>query len=472
MQVKRYVAPNMRLALKMVREEIGPDAVILSSKRLEDGVEIMTAVETPAADGRSAIGDNPFRTDDVRSAPQRAPSKLEQELEQMQRDNQSRARAMADAISRQNAEREKQFANNLNNVLAAESNPGMSVHISTNPVAKEIPEAEQQRENSVGAGRTAPVMSTSPGDNEIAEMRRELRSMRDMFEQQLTSMAWGQYQQQQPTQASLWRRMKRMGLSANVSHSLLEGLPPQVETEVQDLWQFLMNRLAERLPVVGGDLMARGGVYALVGPTGAGKTTTIGKLATRYVLEHGCEQLALVTTDTVRIAAQEQLRTFGRILNVPVKLVDNHNSLERVLYSLRHKSLVLVDTAGMNRQDQRLQQQLAALNDLSARINTILTIPATSQKAVIKSAYHAFRTDNLCACILTKTDEASSIGEALSLAAEKNLPIAYSTIGQAIPDDIAVANSIGLVRRAIELARQVSTDDGVMAEEIASLARV
>jgi len=149
-----------------------------------------------------------------------------------------------------------------------------------------------------------------------------------------------------------------------------------------------MTDLTARLPVVGSDMVGSGGVFAFVGPTGAGKTTTIGKLATRYVLENGAENVALVTTDTVRIAAHEQLRTFGRILKVPVCIVDKNNSLDRVLHSLRHKSLVLIDTAGLNRQDPKLQSQLSSLNELGDRVQSILVIPTTSQPDVVRSAYH------------------------------------------------------------------------------------
>jgi flagellar biosynthesis protein FlhF len=212
-------------------------------------------------------------------------------------------------------------------------------------------------------------------------------------------------------------------------------------------------------------------VFAFVGPTGAGKTTTIGKLAARYVLENGADDVALVTTDTLRIAAHEQLRTFGRILNVPVKVVDKHNSLERVLHSLRHKSLVLVDTAGLNRQDYRVVRQLQNLNELSNRLRTVLVVPATSQAEVIKSAFYNYKTDNLCACVLTKFDEAACVGPVLSLAVEQSLPVAYSTDGQGVPDDIAKAEAVALVRYAIDLAKQVATDDGVMADELAQFSR-
>jgi flagellar biosynthesis protein FlhF len=263
-----------------------------------------------------------------------------------------------------------------------------------------------------------------------------------------------------------------MGVSPVLADKLLSEQSLKLQqggSESVEAWQSIMTSLSERLPVVAEDLIAGGGVFAFVGPTGAGKTTTIGKLATQYVLDHGSESVALVTTDTMRIAAHEQLRTFGRILNVPVKIVDKNNSLERVLYALRHKELVLVDTAGLNRQDPRLQSQLASLNELANRLQTVMVLPTTSQPEVIKAAYHSYKTDNLSCCILTKLDETASLGEVLSLVMEKSLPVAYSTHGQSIPDDIQVAASTPLVRAAIDLAKQVATNDELMAEELSQL---
>lgn len=473
MQVKRFFAENMRLALKMVREELGPEAVILSSKRFDNGVEVLTAIESdnhPLRDtlAERAANDNPFR-DPARSAPaQPSQSPLERELEQMQKLSQQRARALAESMARKPAAR---VAPKPAPVAApAAATPGKV----TNPVPTAAPlrgASEPLKEEVVTLGQAAKPAARGAGvEGEVAQLRRELQSMRDMLEQQLSSMAWGSYRQQYPRQASLWRRMKRMGLSAAIAHGLLESLEKSPAGDEQAQWQRLMAGFARQLPVDASDVVARGGVFVMVGPTGAGKTTTIGKLATRYVLEHGADQVALVTTDTARIAAYEHLRTFGRILNVPVKIVDRHTSLERVLFALRDKSLVLVDTAGFGRQDPRGEEQLRLLGDIAERVNTILTLPATSQKPVIKATYHAFKGANLAGCILTKLDEASSIGEVLSLAAEKQLPILYSTDGQAIPDNIEVADGRALIRRAIGLARSVASEDDAMADEVSVVA--
>lgn len=473
MQVKRFFAENMRTALKMVREELGPDAVILSSKRFDNGVEVLTTISgdaNPHGDSMEsrAANDNPFKVDAEQSAGAgKKPSRLEMELEQMQRMNQQRARELADSMAKRSPAAKPVPAEERAPAAPKPASPRRSAQPHTDSHLPE-PQADVVSLRGAPAGATE---STASVEGEVAQLRDELRSMRDMLEQQLSSLAWGSYRQQHPRQASLWRRMKRMGLSASIAHGLLETLKDEKTGDEKLHWQMLMARLVNQLPVDGSDMVAGGGVFVMVGPTGAGKTTTIGKLATRYVLEHGAESVALVTTDTARIAAYEQLRTFGRILNVPVKVVDRHTSLERVLFALRHKSLVLVDTAGFSRQDPKVAEQMRVLNELSDQVKTLLTLPATCQKPVIKATYHAFRDAHLAGCILTKLDEASSIGEVLSLAVEKRLPIAYSTDGQNIPNDIQVASAKALVTRAIGLAKTVVTGDAAMADEVSVLAQ-
>lgn len=481
MKVKRFVAENMRLALKMVKEEMGPDAVILSNKRVPGGVEILTAMEVE--DGSELHNaQNPFQQAVAEAAAGQSvtgPSKLELGLEQMQIDAKQRADSMAAELARQNVQQKESLLKPSVGRVQAEATAPRQQHHNQAPRSFEAGTPtglDAATSNTPAATDSATDQLNSADDrkrdDELENMRIELQSMRDMLEQQLSTMAWSQYHQQQPQNASLWRRLKRIGLAAPIARQLLDQLaqaPAGPEAGGKSSWQRLMIGLGRQLPTVAGDMVADGGVFAFVGPTGAGKTTTIGKLAARYVLQHGAENIALVTTDTVRIAAHEQLRTFGRILNVPVKVVDKQNSLERVLHSLRHKSLVLVDTAGFNRQDPRLQQQQASLNELANRVKSVLVIPVTSQVEVIRAAYHSYKTDNLASCVLTKLDECASLGEALSLVVEKQLAVAYSTNGQAIPNDIAVADSAGLIRLAIDLAKSIAVDDEVMADEMASV---
>jgi|TARA_B110000879_G_scaffold172175_1_gene223507 flagellar biosynthesis protein FlhF len=503
MQVKRFVAANMRLALKMVREEMGPDAVILSNKRSGDGVELLIALEsvpqfadteisrqsaTPTAQ-QIAYSNNPFRSgnnDSLAAEPTAAASHLELEIERMRREAKQRARSLASVLGEKSKGQLKEATDTdrLSTSSIEATLPDDIVHFTSAKVplnkSASVLSVEIAKESIASEGEPLePIVNevqyaaaVRGNEEELSQMRFELQSMRDLLERQFSSMSWGQFSQSKPHQASLWKRLKRIGIGATIASELLDSDdvdPSKISRESIDTWQTIMTDLTTRLPVAGSDTVGSGGIFAFVGPTGAGKTTTIGKLATRYVLENGAENVALVTTDTVRIAAHEQLRTFGRILKVPVCIVDKNNSLDRVLHSLRHKSLVLIDTAGLNRQDPKLQSQLSSLNELGDRVQSILVIPTTSQSDVVRSAYHTYKTDNMNRCVLTKLDETMSLGGALSVIIDKSLSVAYSTNGQAIPGDIVIAKADYLVRTAIDLARHSRADDESMADELATL---
>lgn len=498
MQVKKFVAPNMRLALKQIREELGPDTVILSNKRVPGGVELMTAVDEPvrtpepSEPSTSHIDNSSYGS----AEPASQPSKLEIEVERMQREAKLRAENLAATLNRNN---QQAFAEAMN-ASAVESTDNIELdddkvalsfaqqlatakrshggplnqggesspsEISPDATEPSLTKDSASSESSSDQG-SAQLMQTvlAASEAQMNQMREELQSMRSVLEQQLSSMAWGQFANDNPERASLWRRLTRMGIDAAVAESLLEGINGEAS---KPIWSQLMRSLQQKIPVTNNDLIAEGGVFAFVGPTGAGKTTTIGKLAARYVMENGADDIALVTTDTVRIAGHEQLRTVGRILNVSVQVVDQQNSLERVLYRLRHKKLVLIDTAGFSRQDQRLARQTQSLNELGSRIKTLVVLPANSQLAVIKAAFHSYKTDNLGATVVTKLDETASLGEVLSLAIEKRLPIAYSSDGQDIPGDLKQGNAGDLLRLTIELAKHQTASDAVMSEEYSAI---
>jgi flagellar biosynthesis protein FlhF len=385
--MKSFVAADMRSALRMVREEFGDDAVILSNRRVPQGIELVAAAEMP-----------PPPPPMVEASAQSAPAARE--------------------------------------FVALES-----------------------RDNERRHG----------GDNAWYQMQQELRSMRDLIEQQYTNFSWQQYRVQKPAQAAMWRRLQRLGLDADIVRELLadDAQNAGLGKSANDAWQSLMMRLSARIPVCEGDLIERGGIFAFVGPTGAGKTTTIGKLAARYVLDHGNSDIALVTTDSYRIGAHEQLRTLARILNVPCKIVSGQRDLASVLYEVRHCKVVLIDSAGLNTNAPELRQQLAALEALGERIQVVQVLPANSQRQALRNALRAYRTQNLGACVLTKLDEACSLGECISLLIANQLPVAYIADGQAIPGDLAVGSGKSLVSSAITFAKHNEGDEEQLAQAFA-----
>ncbi|MCP1605073.1 flagellar biosynthesis protein FlhF [Pseudomonas citronellolis] len=425
MQVKRFFAADMRQAMKLVRDELGADAAIIGNRRVAGGVELTAALDyqPPAA----ASKPNPA---------------LEAELRQTQA-RIAQARAELDSPVRAAATARKD---------------------------RQLYGAEPAKRPSLAEAMAAPAPAAAPAavsQQALDAMRFELNGLRELLEVQLGSIAWGQLQHQRPKQAGLWRRLQRMGLPADLSRQLLERVASIADPK--QAWRMLLAHLARSIRTPEEDLLEQGGVIALVGPAGMGKTTTLAKLAARYVLKYGAHNLALVSMDSFRLGAQEQIKSLGRILNVPVSLVDPGQSLLQAMAPLAGKRLVLIDTAGLPASDPALRMQLEALAAQSLNVKNYLVLAATSQSQVLKAALHAYRSCGLAGCILTKLDEAGSLGEALALAIAQRLPVAYLADGPRIPDDLQVARAHQLVSRAVSLQAPEEPCEDTMAGMFAGL---
>ncbi|MBP0048511.1 flagellar biosynthesis protein FlhF [Marinobacterium sp. AK62] len=483
MKVKRIFAPDMRQAMRRVREEIGADAVIISNHRVAGGVEVVAAREDEyeAAQAelkrnRASASPSPSRRDEQikiltgghshQSAQASRNAALEAEL------NKTRAR-IAEA-SRRMTEPTPAADRNANRQIDDEDDEDLRSILESLRSRNRRRESQEQRHLDPPEPYTEPARPPSPrapqqdhhsiaDDSVLQSMQSEIQELRSLLQQ-----ASRQSEAPQPAVApppsygadaqqaapAVVKRLQHLGLGQNLVRQLMSGVEPDLSPD--KAWRNALSRLSDALPVLGEEMIERGGMIAFVGPTGVGKTTTIGKLAARYVLQHGSSSLALVTTDCFRIAAHEQLKTFGRILDVPVRVVDENHSLEEVLQGLRNKRLVLIDTAGMNAGDPQGQLQMQMLSGVTLRLKKLLVLSCSSQQQLMRSAYDNYSTLGLQGCVLSKTDESGSLGEALTLAVEKQLPVAYITDGQKIPDDIGIASRHDLVSRAVVTAQKVS----------------
>jgi flagellar biosynthesis protein FlhF len=295
------------------------------------------------------------------------------------------------------------------------------------------------------------ISSHTDRNTELQELQAEIADMRFLLEQQLDRLgAAANPMSSSPVLGSVGRRLERLGLPAEVVTKVLKGCTKT--HSLSNAWPDALANLAHQLPVNGRDIVDQGGVFAFVGPTGVGKTTTIGKLAARYVLQHGADKVAIITTDTYRIAAHDQLRSLARILRVPVRVVDESNSLESLLRSLRHCSLILIDTAGFRHGDPHLKAQLKALAD-QPQVKSYLVLSCNSQEQMLKASVHAYGAARLQGCVLTKLDETASMGEALGVVMQNRLPVVYTTDGQDIPKNLDVARAHQLVAKAVALLK-------------------
>ncbi|WP_261842403.1 flagellar biosynthesis protein FlhF [Aliamphritea ceti] len=489
MKVKRFFAPDMRQAMQRVREEIGPDAVIVSNHRVAGGVEVVAAHEHEYEAAQEAFKRKQAQEKQQQQLQQQsareASPKLQSNLADELRKAQARiAAAQAGTEEPAKAKNQQVDDTDLDGILDTlkqrqaqqaarnferneQRQPGSIVPPDpvTPPPAPGIDEYVAQ---SKPATRQEPSYTAPAPDPQVATMRAEIDTLKSLLIQQVsqpkeavsaperaTVMPKPQPEASEESvlQRRVENRLEKLGIGPHLRRQLikLDGT-----ASLDDSWRDTLAKLSDSIPVIGGDFVERGGMIAFVGPTGVGKTTTIGKLAARYVLKHGSSSVALVTTDSYRIAAHEQLLTFGRILDIPVRVVDENHSLDEVLLSLRNKRLVLIDTAGMSAHEPHTQAQLDMLQSVSVRMKKLLVLSCSSQRHVIENAYETYSRMGLNGCILSKLDESGNLGEAIELIVDNGLPVTYVTDGQRVPDDLEVAHKRDLVSRAVVTAQRVS----------------
>lgn len=378
MNIKRICTANVRDAMRRVRDELGPDAVILSNRRVNNGVEIVAASEYD--------------------------QKLLQDIPQ----------SATESVSQPPA-------------------PDLK------PETSKIPPITEDSKLQV-------VWSQDPL---LVKMQDEIKLLRGLLEQQLSGLAWGELARRQPHRAELLKRLNDFGLGYDLCLRLAEAAAS--EPDLGRAWDLALATLARGLSTTHDDILTQGGVVALVGPTGVGKTTTVAKLAAHYILRHGPRRVALITTDNCRIGAVDQLCTFGMIMDAPMRLANNHQELQVAIAEFADKSLILIDTAGMSQRDLRLSEQFALIDGIP-EISTYLVMAANPQIHALQEAVNAFRKIPLAGCILTKLDETNRLGGALTTLYEQQIPLAYISDGQRVPEDLQATNIDTLIRYAADLA--------------------
>ncbi len=477
MKIKRYTAPSMRAALAQVRTEQGPDAVILSSRRGNEGIEVIAAVDYDEALFADANRQRP--------APIMAPSVTAPALPALSVAPVPQAAAKAPlppkaspAARASIAPAPRQTAVREHATTAASAAPGFTAApglaatpgstAARGPFAASRPMAASESAAAHGSAATprpaaAPVALQRPvqraavvADAGFGAMRRELQDLRRLLETGLAGMTWSDKRLREPLQARVLEELAAMDIAPDVAMTLAAFTPRR--TNLEDPSHIPLALLVKHLPVVNDMTCVSGGITAVVGPTGAGKTTTIAKLAARWSMRHGSQDLALVSTDGYRIGAREQLSTYARILGAPMHVANDGKELAGVLERLKSKKLILIDTAGMGPRDVRLNEQLAALKLGAARAHVLLALPAQGEGHALDEIVRAFARATPAACVLTKVDEAASLGAAISVALRHKLKVAYVCDGQRVPEDLHAAHlkRVWLIRAALRLTKRMT----------------
>jgi len=410
MKINRFFAKDMRQAIQKVRQALGPDAVILSNRSVDGGVELVAAIDYDESAVMAAI------------------------------DTSSNLKA-----SRTKAEVPHTAAKSSRSVVTEFTNK-----------AEQSSQVESKKPQK-------PARIEWTQDPILVEMRQEMQALRRMMENELSELTWRDMGAHMPHNQEMLRRLMGMDLSPDICRDLVAKVGDIDDIDLA--WRKVLHHLADQLPVMEDDFLEQGGAVAIVGPTGVGKTTTVAKLAARFCMRHGSRNVALITTDNFRIGAREQLNTYARILDVPVRSAGTAEELNNALNAFCDRRLILIDTAGMSQRDVRLSEQLSMLKAGNQPVRSFLALPATTQQAALEQAIKAFSTVRLDACILTKVDEAASLGGAFSAVIHGGLPMAFITDGQKVPEDLQLARPHPLVSRAVALTQDAvrEQDDDCLA---------
>ena len=417
MKVRKYFAADMRSALEMVRTEQGSDVLILSNRQLDDGVELITADESVDETVLESLREQ--ASSKPRSNAQTRPSVRKLGVKTSPRQRQT-AIPPGGSVNQQNRATPARFSDGRDDSYRMHSEPNQS-----------------SAEN---------LLWTN--ENTVQQMQLEMNRIKDLLEQQLSGLAWSDYGQKHPQRAKLLRTLSRIGVTPKIARGIVEQLP--ANPKMDKAWRHALTILTNQLSVLDDPIISGGGSVAICGPTGVGKTTLVCKLAASYAKLHGVEKVTIFSLDDQRLGAHQQLKVFARLSGIECVVLSADDDVAATLanHEKDHdRHLALLDTGGFAPDDIRFRESLARLSD----IDIYFTVAATTDFASLNKVFSLSADISIRGCIVTKLDEAAQLGGVLSALISANVPLAYVTAGQSVPDDLEVAHAKQLVAQAVAL---------------------
>ncbi|TFZ08363.1 flagellar biosynthesis protein FlhF [Ramlibacter humi] len=425
MNVKRFVGKNAREALAQARAACGDNAVVLSNRPVPGGVEIL-AMAGEDADAPELPLPLPAAAK-PKEAPLMSTLSFQDYVRERQRQEAAPVAAQVPApmpTPRRTPTEPGRFARQQ----LAEAALAEAATFTEPPRAEALPAPQ-----AVNAAASEALMT-------------ELRSMHSAITRQLSGLAWFDNARRSPAQTRLLRLLVGNGFSPAMARELVARLPDDVPETQSEKW--MLDMLSHNLRCAGDDgLHQRGGVYALVGPTGVGKTTTTAKIAAQFAQQHGPASVGLITVDTYRMAGSDQLRAFGSLLNIPVHTARDAASLHELLQLFAGRKLVLIDTVGLGQRDRRVQELLAGLP--AKEVTRLLVLNAAVSGETLDQVAQAYTAGPGTRCVITKLDEAVRCGGAVDVALRHRLVVEGIANGQRVPEDWHRPHSQLLAQKAL-----------------------
>ena len=456
MKIKRFFAADIRQAMRMVKDELGADAVIMSNRPVDGGVEIVAARDF----------DEQLVHKQLQQQEQEKPVVEKSAAKKIQFPDFHAEKAPTQIFSsarKRGSEEQSPIHKHYDQYLGyAEKIPLASAMQQkqsevNKPTDKITAYTSEQRSKTWSESMATPPKIAQPADQFMGEIRDEIKELRVLLDSRLSGLINHSWHKESSVRSSLLERLQDVGFSKKLAIKIADRLAnlPNIELAMVKAQEML----TKILPIAEDNILAHGGIAALVGPTGVGKTTTIAKLAAQFILKHDSRDVALITTDNYRIGAHEQLSIYGRILGVSVKVANNGEELRRYVDEFSNKRLILIDTVGMSQRDHRLAEQIQTLRHNHLPVRPYLVMSATSHYKTVMEIIDAYQILEPQAAILTKFDEAASKATALSAIIERRLPLAFITDGQQVPEDIHEPEAELLIKHCIASAMSESENN-------------
>ena len=462
MNVKRFVAPTAREALARVRAELGADAVVLRNRPVHGGVEILAMPDATGADDAGSQLAAQAATG-VASGEPRGEAIAHPEPGGTQPTGASMSTVNFEAYVRDRQARRQHAARveatapqvpvSAPDVHQRAPQGSLATRAATAAAAAPHAMTLQMPSAMTGEPLARPDFAAANADDPAGAgaLMAELRAMRGLLSDQIESMNWFEGVRRRPAQARMLRLLLQAGFSASLSRTLVGHLPADFGDVEAQRWLREALRRNLRAAAPERTIFDAGGVFALLGPTGVGKTTTAAKIAAQFALKYGAQSVGLITADVYRIGAQDQLRTFGRLIGVPVHVAHDVAGLADFLQLFMNRKLVLIDTAGVGQRDSRVGELLSAL--ATTQVRKVLVVNAAMQAEAIDEVASAYQAHQAAGVVLSKVDETVQLGGALDCLIRRRLELQGVANGQRVPEDWHRPDAGALVDRALACAQ-------------------